>query len=95
MRKLLAFAVASGVAAGLLGQSKQTKSGAPACDRACLESFVNQYLDALVAQLASAGPNAAAIEALVPQIQAGVVASQTALANLQTADKAVPEPPAA
>ena len=39
------------VAGSLLGQTKssQTQSGALPCDRACLESFVDQYLEALVA----------------------------------------------
>jgi hypothetical protein len=51
------FVVIAALLAGtLLGQSKSnpaqpnpTQSGALPCDRTCLESFVNQYLDALLA----------------------------------------------
>lgn len=46
MRNLfVAGALLAGV---LLGQTKPAPA-APSCDRACLEGFVNQYLDALVA----------------------------------------------
>src|ERR1700683_2696147 len=39
------------LAGALLGQTKSSpaQAGTPACDRACLEGFVNQYLDALLA----------------------------------------------
>ncbi len=51
--KLLAFALAAGVALGQARGPARAPARAPAqpdtCDRACLEGFVNQYLDALVA----------------------------------------------
>jgi hypothetical protein len=43
--RLVAFALAAGVAFG----PPQTSAQPDTCDRACLEGFVNQYLDALVA----------------------------------------------
>jgi hypothetical protein len=49
MRTFVPLAVL--LASTLLGQTKSppVQSGTPACDRACLEGFVNQYLDALLA----------------------------------------------
>lgn len=53
--KLLLLAAGSVVCAALLlaqgggGAGKSKAKGPAACDRACLEDFVNQYLDALVA----------------------------------------------
>ena len=39
------FVIAIAVAATAFGQGK----AAPACDRACLEPFVDKYLDAMIA----------------------------------------------
>jgi hypothetical protein len=45
---LLSFSAAVLAAASLFGQAKG-KQSAPACGRACLEAFVDRYLDAMIA----------------------------------------------
>ena len=52
------FVIAIVLAASVFGQGK----GAPACDRACLEPFVDKYLDAMVAHDPSKAPFARGVK---------------------------------
>ena len=56
MQKLLAIVVMAILAACVV--AGQGRSGSGACDRACLEGIVNQYLNAMVAHDASKAPMA-------------------------------------
>jgi hypothetical protein len=63
MRKILGILVLEILAIGIMagrGAGAQTRSGP--CDRQCLESFVNRYLDAMVAHDAAKAPLAANVK---------------------------------
>jgi len=57
MRKIILFLAAAILFAGIIGCKKAEEAKTSAtCDRQCLEGFVNQYLEAMVARDASRAP---------------------------------------
>ena len=47
MKPLVSLAIALALMTTLAAQGGRSATSGPACDRACLEGFVNQYLEAL------------------------------------------------